>query len=356
MNNILTIDGKIHHLKELGFIEKQLYDIYDPQKFYEDLEEYLFVTKDIDLRTKNYLTLEEVKELDSHIKDYFFNKIPEAETWLLRAYIIGRLLAETDTKAIIFKIADITKLPKTLLDIAKYYHLTMQETKAIENAVKEAGFHITNTTDSTIQSVKTAITQALAQREGAKGVQKRLKEMITEEVGELNRDWQRVAIYETNNAFTTGYLETLPKGSYVIGMSMPNACPHCLKDIHHKVYRVSDPPKKSLEDVKPETKEFRELLDYYKHNVWVGKNNIGKSTSPRKRIDKSKGNTKDNLIAREISELSLPTIPYHVSCRCRWIAFNPETQFVDKDGQIRFKAEDPEAHEKWYKENIEGAE
>jgi len=84
----------------------------------------------------------------------------------------------------------------------------------------------------------------------------------------------------------------------------------------------------------------------------VGKNNYGRSTSSRKRIDKHRGNKEENLREKEHHEHSMPTIPAHPSCRCRWVHINPEYMWIDEHRQMRARVEDEDAWEKWHEENI----
>lgn len=39
------------------------------------------------------------------------------------------------------------------------------------------------------------------------------------------------------------------------------------------------------------------------------------------------------------------------NCRCRWLSFNPELQYVDENGSIKVKYEDIGAWKKWRKEH-----
>ncbi len=348
---ILTIDGKLHHLKELDFIERQVYDIIEPKEFYSSLRDFFVNSPDVDLRTKKYLTFEEVEHVDNFIKNYFFTKLPEINLWFIRAYVVGRLLAESDQQATIFSLEAFNALPKTVQEAVKQYDLTLTEAKALERAMATAGVDITNCTASTIQQVRQAVFQSIQNNEGVSGVLTRLQRMIVEDKAELNRDWTRVAIYEVNSAFSNGYLNTLQDGEYVYGISMPDACPHCLDMINGKIYRVTKTPPPDFANLTGE--EFEKYKKIWETYVWEGKNNIGRSSSKQKRIDKEKGNTKDNLTSRAQAEMIMPAIPLHPYCRCRWIYFNPKFQWVDNDGNLRLAIEDREAHKQWYINNIE---
>ncbi len=347
---ILTIDKKIHHLKELDFIERELYGIFSPDDFYADLREYLRTNPDIDLDNKEYLTEFEVRSIDDYVKNYFFSRIPEAKTWYMRAYIIGRFLAESDTAGTVVSISPLAAMPEFVQTAAKTYGLTLQEAKMLESALNTTGMHITNTTQGTVQEVQSAISEALIRREGSPGAVRRLNEMLTSDIGELNRNWKRVAITETNKLFNDGYISQIADGDYVIGISMPDACGHCLTDINHKIYEVTSTPPPDYTDLDGEERGKAE--NDWEMKVWAGKNNVGRTASRRSRIDKRGGNNAENLREKHHHEKSMPSCPYHPFCRCRFLQFNPKFQWIDEDNNVRLSFEDPEKHQTWVKEHI----
>ncbi|MGE5679490.1 MAG: hypothetical protein ACM34K_01295 [Bacillota bacterium] len=349
MQILKTIDGKIHHLKELDFIERQLADLFSPETFYQDLAKFLQERKEINFR-KNFMSFKEMETIDKWVKEYFYNQIPEANTWLIRAYIVGRLLEASDRTASVFQLPEVVSLPKSIIEAAKTYNLTKVELNALTEAMENAGLNISNTTTNTIQKVRQAVTEAIQQHEGWTGVERRLKDLITEDKGELNRDWKRVAIYETNAAFSNAYLCTLKDGDWVRGISMPDACEVCYDLIHNKIYQVTKNSPPGYDDSVNED-EYKKISKDWETKIWAGKSNIGRSSSSKKRIDKEIGNKKSNLKDRQHHEKSMPVIPMHPHCRCRWIKFNPKFEWIDKDGRLRLSIEDPEAHRVFY-ENL----
>jgi hypothetical protein len=308
---ILTIDNKIQHLKELDFLERELFGFLNPESFYKDLSKFLFEHKSIDLKTKSYLSYEETKLIDGFVQKYFETLLPLAKTTIIRAYIIGRLLAESDKQAKIFRIDQLNKMPKYVQEAVKKYGLSIEEAKTLEQAVERGAGLLSNTVTNTQQTVKNTLVESLSQRQKTGTIAEKLKGLV-DEIGELNRDWQRVAISETNDAFNNGYLSALSNGDYVVGISMPDACPHCIELIDKKVYRLIGEPPPDYSTLTGE--EYLRVADIYETCVWVGKSNFGRSTAPRKRIDKTRGNAKDNLEFRKHHELSMPVIPLHPQC------------------------------------------
>lgn len=350
---IITIDGKIHHLKQLDFIERQLYGLFSPEEFYKALTRYLKESPLIDLK-RGYLTFEEVKGVDNFIQSYFSNFIDDARIYFLRAYVIGKLLADTDKAGTAFNVGiqQFDTLPKFIKDAVKKYNLSIEEAKAIESTVERGATLLSNTITNTQQQIKTALIESIQRGEGTTALEKRLRQMLMNETGELNRDWTRVAVSETNNAFANGYLSTLQNGEYVIGISMPDACPHCIELLDKKVYQVLKEAPPDYSEAKGD--EYNRIADVWENYIWEGKNNFGRSTAPRKRIDKKRGNREENLIMRKHHELSMPVIPLHPQCRCRWIGFNPKLQYVNAKGEIKLKAENPTEHSAWFEHHISG--
>ncbi len=336
---IVTLDGKLHHLKEVDFLERMLAKSFDMQKFYADFTDFLKNQK-FDY-SKGYLEKYEVESIDGWIKNYLYPGVEEARTVLVRAFIVGELLAFSDLQRTVFR-ADISRLPKAVIDAVQEYNLTLYEAQALNRVVERGANYLTSTTESTIQQVKQAVFEAIAQNQGRKGIEDRMLEM-TEDTGELVRDWQRVSVTETNIAFTDGYIASMSEGDFVIGFSMPDACSSCIRDINGKIYRV----RKDAPSGDDESAEWK-----WNNEVWVGKSNVGRSSSPRKRIVKELGNREDNLVGRSDDEISKPTIPYHPRCRCRWIVFYPDQQFIDEKGNIRLKSEDPQKWRGWYDEGF----
>lgn len=347
---ITTIDGKIHHLKELAFIEKMLFeDVLDPDTYYKELAD--FLSKQFDLKTKDHFTTKELLRIDQFTHDYFGPRIEEFKVWLLRLYVMGRFLAETDIKGQMFNIGDFNKLPKFIQDAIKKYNLTLEEAKALERAVESGASELSNTSISTIQTVRNVLVDSTQQHGTAGTVLQKLRETLSnKDTGELNRDWAKVAITETNRMFSDGYLSLMNDGEFVVGFTMPDACDICVDLIRGKVYRVRKDIPEDYTDLPTNSKKYLELAEIWEKYVWVGKTNYGRSASKQKRINPLEGNRKSNLRDKHHHEFSMPVIPMHPSCRCRWVRIDIEFQWIDSDGRIRLRAEDPVKHKEWYED------
>jgi|GEM_PF-2121398 len=343
-----NIDDKILHLKELGFIEDILLnEVLSPLTFYDELTKYL---NDNKIGSGEYLSTKELEHVDTFIKNYFVTRIAESKIWLVRAYALGRLLSKTDLSGTAFKIPSIHSLPETVAEAAKEYSLSIEETLALKAAIEEGASLISNTSIDTIQLVRDTLTENIKRGGSAKDLIKALREKIKDDTGELNRDWQRVAITEANSAFNNGYLSMMREGDYVVGFSLPDACESCLELISGQVFKVRSEPAPDYANMNP--LEYEKWADVWENYVWAGKNNFGRSSSKRARIDKKKGNSKNNLREKHHHEHSMPALPNHPSCRCRWIRINPKYQWVDKDNQIKLRAEDEDKWQNWYDDEI----
>lgn len=125
-----------------------------------------------------------------------------------------------------------------------------------------------------------------------------LETKLLDAFGNLNRDWRRIAVTEAGEAQLQGFIASLKPGARVKRVERyDGACAFCRK-IDGVVATVvaADSPDKD-----PDTM------------VWPGKNNIGRSASPRKRVG-------DVLIEREPDEMWwLPAGLAHPNCRGRWV-------------------------------------
>lgn len=116
--------------------------------------------------------------------------------------------------------------------------------------------------------------------------------------GPLNRDWRRIAVTEAGECQLQGFVASVKPFTKVKRVEQyGNACAFC-KKIHGRIAEVvpADHPDKDGTT-----------------QIWPGKNNIGRSASPRKRVG-------DDLVARTEDEMWwLPAGVAHPHCRGRWV-------------------------------------
>lgn len=166
-------------------------------------------------------------------------------------------------------------------------------------------------------NVRSAINMLLIDREKRRhlgdpsATPKRLQGELLDRFGPLNRDWRRIAITECGNSVLEGMIAGLEPGTTVRRMEVyATACPFCRK-IDGRVLTVVAP------DAEPKDWDTQ---------VWVGKTNLGRSASPRKRV----GN---ELIERTPAELwTIPAGLVHPHCRGTWqVVDSPKPPGVDSD-------------------------
>lgn len=121
--------------------------------------------------------------------------------------------------------------------------------------------------------------------------------------GSANKDWRKIAVTETGEIANQAYVAGQPPGTRLKRLEMyKDACPFCQK-INGLIVTVVDPGQKFKD---PWTQ------------VWVGKTNIGKSSSPMKKVG-------DKLVPRTPEEMWWPAAGLqHPNCRGSWIPASPE--------------------------------
>ena len=339
--------GGVQHLEELGAIEKQFHSSFELEKFYESLNKHLADR----LKEGAIPTLEDLQDIDSFIRKYFYGRMPEIETWLVRGFVIGKLIEKAESLPPPPKrVLDIEKLPTRVRDAARDYKLTVRETRALEWNVSNGAKNLTNATGRTVGKVQELLYDNLKNRGSVRDLRRALETEFFDDEHELNRDWKRVAITETNAAFNNGYLAQVPPSEWVMGMSLVNCCPQCSRLIDGKIFPVIDPAEDmTYGNLDPESKEYQRRSWLWANVVWPGKDNISRSSSPYKKVIDENGNPA--LVQRAHHELYMPSIPLHPYCRCRWIRLKPLNQYVE-NGNIRMRAMDEKAWEKWYNSDI----
>lgn len=128
-----------------------------------------------------------------------------------------------------------------------------------------------------------------------------LETKLFDDFGEFNKDWRRLALTEVGEMANQGFISSLDVGSKVKRMEMyAGACKFC-KKIDGVVATVVDPAKPDKD---------------WEKEIWTGKDNVGRSASPYKRVGGS-------LVPRPDEELwKLPAGLAHPHCRGTWISID----------------------------------
>lgn len=138
-----------------------------------------------------------------------------------------------------------------------------------------------------------------------------LQTKLFDQFATLNSDWRRIAVTETGEMENQGFIASIPPGDHVRRMEQyANACPFC-RSIDQKVMKVvpANAPDKDGDA-----------------EVWPGKTNVGRSSSPRKI------GADGTLVDRTPSEMWWPAAgTQHPHCRGTWISEDPPPSSGDED-------------------------
>lgn len=224
----------------------------------------------------------------------------EAEWLTTRSSLMGRVQANMEKLDAKQADAVVSALPSTV-DAA----VSMFSTTAAQHAMMDfARVRCAENVRHLANDVRHRMRNLIAQHVEAKvlGTDRAggssLETKLADEFAVLNRDWRRIAVTEAGNAQTTGFVASMPLGAKLKRVEQyKGACAFCRK-IDGKVVTVVNP---AMENKDPETM------------IWLGKDNIGRSASPRKRV----GNL---LVDREPHEMwQIPAGLVHPHCRGRWV-------------------------------------
>ena len=224
----------------------------------------------------------------------------EAEYLAVRAQIAGKVNATLEARTLkpdqVSKILAV--LPHQFSRIPTGV-LTEREAHILRFAYRETANLITALTAQTRQQMKAVLINGIRRITlgDKQGTWQKLHSELLDTFGDLNRDWRRIAITESTACTMNGYLATLKPGTQVRREeSYRGACDFCAS-IRGRILTVIDPDKPDKD---------------WDTEVWVGKNNVGRSASPRKRV----GNL---LIQRQDHELwKIAAGGIHPHCRGSW--------------------------------------
>ncbi len=137
-----------------------------------------------------------------------------------------------------------------------------------------------------------------------------LQNHLLDEFGALNRDWRRIALTETVRNANEGFIAGLAEGTRVRRIEVyEGACDFCRK-INGMEFTVVSASKKNKNG---ETE------------VWVGKTNQYRASSPRKRQG-------GELVERSPAEMWWPAAgAQHPNCRGSWVTVDSDSEGVSDD-------------------------
>ncbi len=219
----------------------------------------------------------------------------EAQWLASRAAIMGKVQANLHA----ISEGDADKILQALPGHVRDVEVLMPgQRKVMEFAANRAAEHVTSLADTARHQMRSIIARHVEARELGTPQPHSLQTELLDTFGTLNRDWRRIAVTEAGEAQAQGFVAAQPPGTKIKRFEhYKNACTFCRR-IDGQVYTVvaADAPDK----------------DGWTQ-VWVGKTNVGRSASPRKRQG-------DILVAREESEMWWPAAgTQHPHCRGTWL-------------------------------------
>lgn len=193
----------------------------------------------------------------------------EAEWMATKSVLMGRVQANIE-KLNASQAEDVLEeLPSTVADAEKTFPWTPAQKVVLDYANAAGAENIVELAHGARHTIKTMIRLKMAADAlGSPGPLNRLKTELFDYFADLNKDWRRIALTEAAENSNQGYIASMAPGSKVRRVERyRGACPFC-KRIDGRVMEVVAP---SEPDKDGETQ------------VWVGKTNIGRSASPRRR-------------------------------------------------------------------------
>lgn len=224
----------------------------------------------------------------------------EAEWLATRASLMGRVQANME--GVTAKQADqlLASMPSTVPAVVDQFGATRAQRATMEFAVTRCAENVRNLAEDARHKMRNLIAEHVTQRElGVPQVGgSSLETKLLDRFGQLNRDWRRIAVTESGESLNQGYIASMAPGTKVKRVEQyRNACSFCRK-IDGKVVTIVDPAKEPKD---------------WDNEIWVGKSNVGRSASPRKRVG-------DAFIEREPEEMwTIPAGLAHPHCRGRWV-------------------------------------
>lgn len=251
--------------------------------------------------------------------DYLVQRyLPEADLrteadWLVqRAGIMGRVQAAHAAMGL----AEIDAIMQAVPDLASLGpHATPELQAAVKFGRARACENVVQLSDNARHRMRRLVVdyeEAVFTGDRA-GAAESLQGRLLDTFGTLNRDWRRIAITEATEMLDQGFVASIPHGGKIKRVERYHgACPFC-RSIDGRVMTVVDP---AAPDKDGETQ------------VWVGKTNVGRSASPRKRVG-------GDLVDREPEELWwVAAGTMHPHCRGTWVRVSEASADTEFDAWI----------------------
>lgn len=235
----------------------------------------------------------------------------EAEWLATKSGLMGKVQANLD-KPVSERQADnlLAALPNNMGESDAVFKLSPAQRAVLDFGRVRAAESVTRLADNVRHKMRDVIMRHEEERMlagGAAAPGSALRTRLVDEFSTLNKDWRRIAVTEAGETANQGFVASCAPGSHVKRVEQYlHACPHC-RQIDGVVVEVVEA---SRADKDPDTM------------IWPGKNNVGRSASPRKRVGGA-------LVERDAGERwTIAAGVQHPHCRGTWL---PDMEFQPGD-------------------------
>jgi len=227
----------------------------------------------------------------------------EAEWLAVKSGLMGKAQVHMDNIDIAAAATIVEALPSTVVEAVTMFNLS----PAAEAIMEYGKLYGCENVQAVSDGFRHKLKKVILNHESAKLLNdessnaQTLEQALFDTFSSANRDWRRIALTEAGEMANQGVIASLPSGSKVRRMEMyRGACPFC-KKIDGRIFSVADPSDEDKDGAR---------------QVWVGKTNIGRSSSPRKRS----GNELVERLPSELWWVSAGVM--HPHCRGQWVAMD----------------------------------
>lgn len=223
----------------------------------------------------------------------------EADWLATRASIMGRVQAAMREMASEAAADSILAALPSADQVVERFGVTAEQRSAMEFGRARCAEHVTSMADSVRHRLRNAVVdyqEAVILKDPAE--RQALQTRLFDTFGDMDRDWRRIAVTEATENLDQGFVAAQASGTKLRRVEKyRGACAFC-RTIDGRVMTVVAPSKPDKDGDK---------------EVWVGKTNVGRSASPRKRVG-------GELWDREPQEMWwVAAGAQHPHCRGAWV-------------------------------------
>jgi hypothetical protein len=224
----------------------------------------------------------------------------EAEWLATRSSMMGRVQAAMGAATEAEAETVLAALPSTVDAAARDWSLTPDQRAVIDFGRARCCEHVTALAEGVRLKLRKLVVdyQENAYLGNRAETNEALQTKLLDSFGEMNRDWRRIAVTEATENVNQGYVASKKPGDKIKRVEKyRGACGWC-RSIDGKIVTVVDP---AIADKDGD------------NQVWIGKTNVGRSASPRKRSG-------GELVEREPNEMWwIAAGAQHPHCRGAWV-------------------------------------